>query len=97
MTHFPDHAADSRCVLFLDHLRDFVEAEGLKGAFLVDRITDLALDLFDFYCCPIRTSLSSKYFLHGNATLSGDGISITHLAESLDGGFHEVVGVGRAF
>ena len=93
--HLADHAADGRSVLLLDHLRDFVEAESLKGAFLVNGVTDLTLDLLDFYCSHVCTSLSSKYFLHRNATVACHCVGIAHLTKGLDSCLHQIVGVGR--
>ena len=53
MMHFAYHAADGGSVFLLHHLGDLPQAEGLEGAFLINRITDFALDLLDFYCSHI--------------------------------------------
>ena len=48
-----NHATDGRIVLNLYYLRDFTQAESLERTLLVNRITDLALNLLYLYCCHI--------------------------------------------
>lgn len=95
MMHLADHTPDLRSVLFLNHLRDSAEAECFQRAFLVNGVTDLTLDLLDFYFSHVCTSLSSKYFLHRNATVACHCVGIAHLTKGLDSCLHQIVGVGR--
>ena len=91
--HLVYHSPDSRSILFLDDFTDAVQTERLKSALLVNGVTDFALDLLDFDSSHLVSSLSSKYFLHGNAPVAGDRVSVADLAERLDSSLDEVVGV----
>ena len=96
MEHLADHATVARSIFNLDHLRNLMEAKSDERTLLIDRSTNTTLNLLDFDCChSFITLLTVKHFVHCNATLTSDLISITHLRESCKSSLHQVVGIGR--
>ncbi len=79
MMNFTYHATDAGSVFHLDDLMDAMEAKGLECALLIDGSANLTLDLLNLNCCHNDVSLSVKYFVHADATLTGDGESVANL------------------
>ena len=51
MMNLTDHTTDNRSIFLLYNLRNLVQTQRIERALLVNRISDLALNLLDFNCC----------------------------------------------
>ena len=94
MVNLTDHATCAWSILNLNNLRNLLKTERLESTLLVDRSSNLALNLLDFYCCHcINLQLSVKHFIHAYTTLTSDSVCVTHLSQSLNGSLNKVVSV----
>ena len=98
MMYLTNHTTEGGGIFLFNLLTYLTKAESLEGTLLVNGITDLTLNLLNLYSCHslyTSTYLTSKYFIHTDATIACHSVGVTHQAQSLDGGFHQIVRVRR--
>ena len=96
MENLLDHTVGHGSQLYLHRLVHAAQSERLEVGPLPLGRAVLALDLSNFNFCHCLASLSFKYSLHGNTADTCHSIGIAELCEGSDGGFNQVVRVGRA-
>lgn len=91
---FANHTHVTGIILNLNNLGDFVKTKRNQSSLLVFRGSYAAPNLLYFNCCHCQFPLTVKHLLHVNATLTCNLVCVTHLRQSENCGFHQIVGVG---